>query len=258
MKLLLCLLFIAVSQGAERELLRDVRYLNFYKGLSTQYKRSGPIPQQTCEGGFCGQAPYQIHCLNIGQSNDVVWECTGINMNSDYKIDNTVISCEGYDYPDDPYVVRGSCGITFHVNAVPDKQLLSSIDHLVFNERDYAVSRKYPAVKQMNCLGNNCLFGPTDIFCRNIRGAKTLWNTDPLWDCHGYDVDTGYWTDHDYVIANTVITCEGYDYSDDPYILRNSCSIEYNVVDKRKKHNFMIVFFGMLLFATPYMMWRLL
>lgn len=32
-------------------------------------------------------------------------------MDDSYRFGEIVVSCEGYDYPDDPYVLKGSCGV---------------------------------------------------------------------------------------------------------------------------------------------------
>ena len=32
-------------------------------------------------------------------------------MDNAYRFGKVEVSCEGYDYPDDPYVLRGSCGV---------------------------------------------------------------------------------------------------------------------------------------------------
>jgi len=34
-------------------------------------------------------------------------------MDSNLKFGNIEVSCEGYDHPDDPYVLRGSCGLEY-------------------------------------------------------------------------------------------------------------------------------------------------
>ena len=36
-------------------------------------------------------------------------------MDSGYQFGRIQVSCEGYDYPDDPYVLRGSCGVSVFV-----------------------------------------------------------------------------------------------------------------------------------------------
>lgn len=39
------------------------------------------------------------------------WECKA-ELDSKYQFGRIQVSCEGYEYPDDPYVLRGSCGVS--------------------------------------------------------------------------------------------------------------------------------------------------
>ena len=32
-------------------------------------------------------------------------------MDSQYRFGEIAVNCEGYDHPDDPYVLKGSCGV---------------------------------------------------------------------------------------------------------------------------------------------------
>lgn len=36
-------------------------------------------------------------------------------MDDDYRFGNVEVSCEGYDYPDDPYILAGSCGVSVYI-----------------------------------------------------------------------------------------------------------------------------------------------
>ena len=33
-------------------------------------------------------------------------------MDKKYQLGRIEVTCEGYDYPDDPYILRGSCGVS--------------------------------------------------------------------------------------------------------------------------------------------------
>ena len=46
------------------------------------------------------------------------WECK-TEMDSKYRFGRLDVSCEGYDYPEDPYVLRGSCGVSVLCNHLP-------------------------------------------------------------------------------------------------------------------------------------------
>jgi hypothetical protein len=56
-------------------------------------------------------------CKNMGASDkDVVWECTGYGLTPGYTLSHSDVSCEGYDYQNDPYILKGSCGVFYSVN----------------------------------------------------------------------------------------------------------------------------------------------
>ncbi|KAG9463279.1 hypothetical protein GDO78_022056, partial [Eleutherodactylus coqui] len=40
------------------------------------------------------------------------WECK-VEMDSAYRFGKIEVSCEGYEYPTDPYILRGSCGLEY-------------------------------------------------------------------------------------------------------------------------------------------------
>ena len=80
----------------------------------TNGRRSSPVPQLKCVGGSAGPSATQpkiVQCYNRGSDGyDVQWECKA-DMDYDYRFGKLQVSCEGYDSPDDPYVLRGSCGV---------------------------------------------------------------------------------------------------------------------------------------------------
>lgn len=40
------------------------------------------------------------------------WQCKA-DLENAYRFGQMEVSCEGYDYPDDPYILRGSCSLLF-------------------------------------------------------------------------------------------------------------------------------------------------
>ena len=84
------------------------------QGKMTTGRRSSPVPQIRCVGGSAGCLAFQprvVQCINRGSDGyDVQWECK-TDMDSAYRFGKIQVSCEGYDYPDDPYILRGSCGV---------------------------------------------------------------------------------------------------------------------------------------------------
>ena len=40
------------------------------------------------------------------------WQCSA-ELDDSVKLGRTDVTCEGYDYPEDPYVLAGSCGVQY-------------------------------------------------------------------------------------------------------------------------------------------------
>ena len=50
--------------------------------------------------------------LKVSELSDLFpqWECKA-DMDSRYRFGDIAVNCEGYNYPDDPYILKGSCGV---------------------------------------------------------------------------------------------------------------------------------------------------
>ncbi|KAH7727209.1 7 transmembrane protein 66 [Aphelenchoides avenae] len=106
----------AGQQG--RVLLRDVQALTLRRGDHTTGRRSSPVPQLQCVGGTAkGQfAPKVVQCYNRGFDGvDVQWECKA-ELPAEFQFGKISVSCEGYDYPNDPYILAGSCGLKYELD----------------------------------------------------------------------------------------------------------------------------------------------
>ncbi|XP_067839504.1 store-operated calcium entry-associated regulatory factor [Heptranchias perlo] len=114
--LLLLLALVEGSQDSERVLLREVQVLTLYSGRYTNGRRTTPVPQLQCVGGTAGCSafyPEVVQCYNKGWDGyDVQWECR-TEMDNAYRFGRIMVSCEGYNYPEDPYILRGSCGLEY-------------------------------------------------------------------------------------------------------------------------------------------------
>lgn len=81
----------------------------------TTGRRSSPVPQLTCVGGTAGCHAFQpkvVQCLNRGSDGyDAQWECK-TDMDAEYRFGRIQVTCEGYDYPEDKFILRGSCGVS--------------------------------------------------------------------------------------------------------------------------------------------------
>ena len=48
---------------------------------------------------------------------DVQWKCEA-DLDSSVRFGSTDVTCEGYDYPEDPFVLKGSCGLEYGLEFV--------------------------------------------------------------------------------------------------------------------------------------------
>ncbi|KAM6071839.1 store-operated calcium entry-associated regulatory factor isoform 3-T3 [Theristicus caerulescens] len=100
-----------------RVLLREVQALTLHRGQYTTSRRTAAVPQLQCTGGTagCSRVPEVVQCYNKGWDGyDVQWQCKA-DLENTYRFGQIEVSCEGYDYPDDPYILRGSCSLLFRL-----------------------------------------------------------------------------------------------------------------------------------------------
>jgi len=91
----------------------DVQALTLQEGRLTTGRRSSPISQLSCAGGHCAKRPAAVRCVNAGSDGvDAQWDCTA-ELDSTVKFGQLDVQCEGFDYPDDPSILVGSCGLTY-------------------------------------------------------------------------------------------------------------------------------------------------
>jgi len=75
--------------------------------------------QMKCIGGSA-RGLYDIdtmRCKNSGSdydSENIQWTCTA-SLPEEFKLGSTDVICEGYDSPDDPYILKGSCGVEYRL-----------------------------------------------------------------------------------------------------------------------------------------------
>jgi len=116
---LLFVTILSVSSKQDRVRLKNVEALTLYSDRWTTSRRSAPVKQLTCVGGSCNGAQLQAaQCYNRGfDGNDVQWECKA-DLPSNYKFGRLEVSCEGYEYPDDDYILAGSCGLEYTIEDI--------------------------------------------------------------------------------------------------------------------------------------------
>ncbi|CAM9364018.1 unnamed protein product, partial [Scytosiphon promiscuus] len=105
--------------GHDRIPLEKVQVLTLHDSRFTAGRRSAPVPQLVCQGG-CGQwAPDTVQCYNMGSDGmDAAWKCEA-TMPQGYSFSSVEVGCEGYDYPEDPYVLKGSCQLIYSLKPPP-------------------------------------------------------------------------------------------------------------------------------------------
>lgn len=108
------------SYVVEKVRLLDVSSLVFSVGVMTEGRRNDPIPQMTCMGDYsvCKYRATSIGCQNVGwDGNDVNWKCeVNGGLDPHVRLGKFNVNCEGYDYPTDPYILKGSCGISYQLD----------------------------------------------------------------------------------------------------------------------------------------------
>ncbi|KAL5334804.1 hypothetical protein BJX70DRAFT_347761 [Aspergillus crustosus] len=107
--------------GKDAILLSQVHSLTLRGGRQTSSRRVSPIPQLNCVGPSkrtCNL--YEIdsmRCTNEGfgyNEEDVQWTCTA-SLPAEFKLGSTDVVCEGYRNADDPWVLKGSCGVEYRL-----------------------------------------------------------------------------------------------------------------------------------------------
>ncbi|KAF2738550.1 hypothetical protein EJ04DRAFT_509439 [Polyplosphaeria fusca] len=109
----------AALRSGQKIKLSDVQSLTLRKDRETSHRRVSAIPQLQCIGGSA-KGLYDVdvmRCKNSGSDyneEDIQWTCTA-SLPEEFKLGSTDVICEGYDSPDDPYVLKGSCGVEYRL-----------------------------------------------------------------------------------------------------------------------------------------------
>jgi len=108
-----------VESRKDRIKLKDIQVLTLTSGKWTTGRRTQPVSQLQCVGGYCNLfKPQTVQCYNRGSDGiDIQWECK-TEMDNKYKFGQIDVLCEGYDYPEDDYVLIGSCGLEYTIDLV--------------------------------------------------------------------------------------------------------------------------------------------
>lgn len=120
--LALLTLLICVTDASKKTKvkLRDIDVITLRHGQWTTGRRTRPVPQLACIGGTnrCKFLPQTVQCYNRGSNGqDIQWECKA-DMNKNLRFNKIDVTCEGYDFPEDDYVLVGSCGLEYSIDTV--------------------------------------------------------------------------------------------------------------------------------------------
>jgi hypothetical protein len=100
-------------------LLSNIKTLTLHGSRQTTSRRSPAVPQLDCVGGNAkGLHDVDVmRCTNAGSDygpEDVQWTCQA-SLPKEFKLGSTEVVCEGYESSEDPYVLKGSCGVEYRL-----------------------------------------------------------------------------------------------------------------------------------------------
>lgn len=109
---------LALESAYKSILTSDIGALTFTANRLTVARRVPAIPQLECLGGpLCTEAlmPKTVQCRNVGtDGNTVQWRCDA-ELDNSVKFGRIEVNCEGFEFPGDPYVLVGSCGLEYEL-----------------------------------------------------------------------------------------------------------------------------------------------
>nr|XP_027199987.1 store-operated calcium entry-associated regulatory factor-like [Dermatophagoides pteronyssinus] len=130
---LYCMMMIEVVAGQENDRikLKDVDSLTFHSGSLTKSRRNEAVAQLTCVGDdYCNQVNVStVTCYNNRTVNNfILWHCEA-DLPSNYALVQKNISCEGYDSPEDEYILVGSCSLQYYLE---DRGIMFKLKMAIF------------------------------------------------------------------------------------------------------------------------------
>lgn len=100
--------------------LKQVESLTLRSSQQTSHRRVPAVPQLRCisRPALCAKHEVDLmRCDNKGagyDAEDIQWTCAA-QLPPELKLGSTDVQCEGYSGPDDPYVLKGSCGVEYRL-----------------------------------------------------------------------------------------------------------------------------------------------
>lgn len=114
------LLFLMIVNNScslsDRIPLKDVKIITVNKNYLTNARRIKPMLQLHCGGVYCNSIKIDsMECINKGFNGyEYIWKCRA-KLPKCYKFGFTKVICEGYDYDEDNYILKDSCGVNYNI-----------------------------------------------------------------------------------------------------------------------------------------------
>ncbi|GAA6056219.1 hypothetical protein JCM3770_002093 [Rhodotorula araucariae] len=104
-----------VGTRSQRIPLSSLTALTLHKNKRTAARRTSPIPQLACRGSTCrSYQPDIVQCVAVGSdgAGGLEWKCEA-DLPHGIRFGEIQVGCEGWDGPEDTYILRGSCGLEY-------------------------------------------------------------------------------------------------------------------------------------------------
>ena len=175
----------AANPYPEKVKITDIKTLILRDGEMTTGRRSNPVKQLSCKGEYCHARPQQVVCKNIGHDGqDVTWQCTSedmVQLKFGYDLD---VQCEGYEYPEDPYVLVGSCGLSYSLKLKTPHTSVPPSYSTNKSKEDESVLAIVPLLVILFLFMNACSSEPSSRHSGPYSG----------YNYSRYDSSPGFWT----------------------------------------------------------------
>uniref|UniRef100_A0A090XB01 Store-operated calcium entry-associated regulatory factor n=1 Tax=Ixodes ricinus TaxID=34613 RepID=A0A090XB01_IXORI len=129
----------SLSVHAHRKVkLSDVKTLTLSHG-SYDHRVGGLVPSHSCNAWVAVQAApvFRQRCSATTRGVTALtseWECKA-DLPKSLKFGHIEVACEGYDYPDDPYILQGSCGLEYKLERTGHSYSEDSQSHSYYGQK---------------------------------------------------------------------------------------------------------------------------
>ena len=117
---------ILLDDVQPRILKKSLEEITLKAGSMTTYRRAQPIAQLRCVRGACEVPINTVHCRQDNKSHHFNWNCTSQDLPVTKQLAKIEMICEGYDHPNDEYILVGSCGVRYTIEPQHSAPLASS------------------------------------------------------------------------------------------------------------------------------------